>query len=197
VHRKTLSFKKSMQYLSLHVKGFPRSDNVQQDVMTYFSGFGQVKTVKITTTGAALVSFHDRETAKRAKDQSQDAQVGGCQLDVSYFEPRELRQLHMAQEQDKRACEMKRQRDLFPSALGPLDANSNISGIFNALGALLNLGNGGGLGYQRSDYNSGGPRGGYGASNYQGGGYQQRGNWNGSNPMNRRPPMRRFYNNNG
>lgn len=114
VSRKTLSFKKSMQYLSLHVRGFMMSDTIAQDLGTYFGAFGQVKNIRITGTGAALVSFMDRESTKRAKDQSHGAFFNGYRLEVAYFEPKELRDLHKAQEFDKRASEMKRQRDLFP-----------------------------------------------------------------------------------
>lgn len=58
-----------MQYLSLHVRGFNmnRSDFMQQ-LNDYFSQFGEVKNVKITQSGAALVSFNDRDCARKAKE---------------------------------------------------------------------------------------------------------------------------------
>lgn len=68
--RKTLSFKKSMQYLSLHVKGYPFATVNEGDLITFFKAFGEVRSVKVTPTGAALVSFNDRDSAKRAKDQA-------------------------------------------------------------------------------------------------------------------------------
>lgn len=68
--RKTLSFKKSMQYLSLHVKGYPFLTMNEGDLATFFKAFGEVRSVKVTPTGAALVSFNDRDSAKRAKDQA-------------------------------------------------------------------------------------------------------------------------------
>jgi hypothetical protein len=40
ISRNTLSFKKSMQYLSLHVRGFSKSENSLEDLRVYFSSFG-------------------------------------------------------------------------------------------------------------------------------------------------------------
>jgi len=50
--------------------------------------------VKMTQTGAALVSFSDREAARRARDSSNGAFLNGYPLEVSFFEPKELRVLH-------------------------------------------------------------------------------------------------------
>lgn len=68
VQKKTINFKKSMQFLSLHVKGFNSINTTAEDISTYFKAFGEVKNVKVTPTGAALVSFNDRETAMKARD---------------------------------------------------------------------------------------------------------------------------------
>jgi polyadenylate-binding protein len=70
INRMTLNFKKSMQFLSLHVKGFNAMHTTTEDLHCYFSTFGEVKNVKMTPTGAALVSFVDRDAARRARDQS-------------------------------------------------------------------------------------------------------------------------------
>jgi len=68
INRMTINFKKSMQFLSLHVKGFSPVHTTPEDLHSYFSTFGEVKNVKMTATGAALVSFVDRDAARRARD---------------------------------------------------------------------------------------------------------------------------------
>jgi hypothetical protein len=94
LNRRTLSFKKSLQYLSLHVKGF-RLGTTAQEVIDFFHGQSgqEVKGVKITNTGAALVSFTDREAARVAKERINGALFNGRELEAYYFEPRELREL--------------------------------------------------------------------------------------------------------
>lgn len=76
LNRRTLSFKKSLQYLSLHVKGF-RLGTTAQEVIDFFLGQSgqEVKGVKITNTGAALVSFADREAARVAKERINGALI--------------------------------------------------------------------------------------------------------------------------
>jgi RNA recognition motif-containing protein len=159
--RKALSYKKSMQHLSLHVCGFNLTPTSADDLTLYFRAFGDVKSVKVTPTGAALVSFGDRETARRAKEMSHGADFDGKLLSVDFFEPREVREIQKLEENDKKACDFKRQRDFL--GVGPLGAiDTNISGILNALGALLGFGanqnsnqgtfnnyNNGGMGQQR------------------------------------------------
>ena len=69
--KKTLSFKKSMQYLSLHVKGFPQgitADKVR-GFFTSFTGF-EPRVIKICEKGAVLVSFNDRESTKFVKERT-------------------------------------------------------------------------------------------------------------------------------
>ncbi len=94
ISRQTLNFKKSMQFLSLHVKGFSAAHTSDDDIAAFFRAFGDVRNVKMTQTGAALVSFSDREAARRARDSSNGAFLNGYPLEVSLFEPKELRVLH-------------------------------------------------------------------------------------------------------
>ena len=112
-----------MQFLSLHVRGFALTSTSAEELNFYYGGFGEVKSVKITATGAALVSFTDRETAKKAKEMSQGAILDGRHLEVAYFEPKEMREIHKLEESDKRECQMKRQRDMYSSngVLGTID----------------------------------------------------------------------------
>jgi len=72
--KKTLSFKKSMQYLSLHVKGFPMGVT-SDDVRSFFHNLTGIdpRGIKITPSGAVLVSFNDREQSKLAKDRANGA----------------------------------------------------------------------------------------------------------------------------
>ena len=108
----------------------------------------------------------------------------GSPLYVSYFEPKELRELHKLEELDKKACELKRQRAMLGSPLSSLD--QNLSGIVGILGAVLGLGNNNG-GYQ-NNYS------GYRHQGYQQQPYQQRPWNNNASTMGRRPmPRRNFY----
>lgn len=70
LNKRTLSFKKSMQYLSLHVKGFKVSETIAEDLKIFFSPYGEIKNVKVTNSGSALVSFLDRDAARKAKESS-------------------------------------------------------------------------------------------------------------------------------
>lgn len=82
-----------MQFLSLHVRGFNAQTTSAEDLTQYFRAFGEVKNLKITPSGAALVSFSDRDVARYVKDQTNGALFDGKMLEVSYFEPREVRML--------------------------------------------------------------------------------------------------------
>jgi RNA recognition motif-containing protein len=134
VERKTLSFKKSMQYMSLHVKGFNPQATRLEDLQEYFGQYGQIKSMKITHTGAALISFTERESARVAKESCNGTYFNGSHLNVSYFEPRELRSLHKLEELDKQASETKKQRDLLQA---PLD--TSMTSIITAIGAILSM----------------------------------------------------------
>jgi RNA recognition motif-containing protein len=46
----------------------------------YFSTFGEVKSIKINTSGTALISFADRDSAKKAKDMAQGQLFDGRYL---------------------------------------------------------------------------------------------------------------------
>ena len=93
VEKNTLNFKKSMQFLSLYIKGFNPAATQIDDIKTYYSNFGEVKNLKYTMTGACLISFADREAARNAKETTHGTMVNGRILEVTYFEPREIREL--------------------------------------------------------------------------------------------------------
>lgn len=80
VERKNISFKKSMQFLSLHVRGFDPDYTNVEEVRQYFSQFGEVKSLKVTQTGAVLISFHDRECARTALERAHGASFNGASL---------------------------------------------------------------------------------------------------------------------
>ena len=58
ISRQTLNFKKSMQFLSLHVKVFSAAHTSDDVIAASFRAFGDLRNVKMTQTGAALASFH-------------------------------------------------------------------------------------------------------------------------------------------
>ena len=76
------------------------------DVRGYFfnaTGF-EPRGIKITSSGAVLVSFNDRDQAKIAKDRTNGGVYNNYfELEVYYFEPKELREINRLQEIDKRA----------------------------------------------------------------------------------------------
>lgn len=91
-----------MQFLSLHIKGFPIGTSVE-DIRDYFhtqTGI-EVKAVKITSSNAVLVSFNERDSARLAKERTNGALFCGRELEVFYFEPREIRQLQKLKMLDK------------------------------------------------------------------------------------------------
>lgn len=81
-----------MQYLSLHIKGFPNGTSVEEINAYFLTQTGQeIKGAKITHTGAVLASFSDRDSARIAKERINGALFNGRELEAFYFEPRELR----------------------------------------------------------------------------------------------------------
>ena len=138
-NRQSLSWKKSLQYLGLHVTGFLLTPSSLEDLTNYFRQFGEVRTVKLTQTGAALVSFSDRESAKKAKDHSNGSNFEGHILHVSFYEPKEIRNLQKQTELDKRAMEQKRQKEFLQTPLSGID--SSIYSIVNALGSVMGIQN--------------------------------------------------------
>lgn len=153
IERRNISFKKSMQFLSLHVRGFDAATTSIEDMRQYFAQFGEVRSTKVTNTGAILISFSDRESARNALEQTNGSSFNGTNLTVAYFEPREMRTIHKQEQLDKKASEDKRNRDLFAT---PIDAN--ITSILTTVAALLsinNFGGGGGNSYPRYNNNSG------------------------------------------
>jgi hypothetical protein len=95
-----------MQFLSLHVKGFPPGISVEEIKIFYKNLVGfEPRGVKITQTGAVLISFNDREAAKLAKERTNGIPFNNDILEVFYFEPKELREINRLQEIDRRARE--------------------------------------------------------------------------------------------
>jgi RNA recognition motif-containing protein len=82
-----------MQFLSLYVKGFNPAATQLDDIKTFYSNFGEVINLKYTMSGACLVSFSDRESARNAKETTNGTFINGRTLEVTYFEPREIREL--------------------------------------------------------------------------------------------------------
>lgn len=78
------------------MKGFAPFSHTAEDLKVYFSNFGvDVRNIKLTPHGnAALVSFTDRDAAKKLKEAAQGAILDGRPLEISYFEPKEVRMLH-------------------------------------------------------------------------------------------------------
>ncbi len=92
--------------MSLHIKGFGPYVT-QEEVNSFFytyAGF-HPRSVKITQTGAVLVSFNDRETAKIAKEKTNGVTYNSSELEVFYFEPKEIRDLNRLQLLDRREQE--------------------------------------------------------------------------------------------
>ena len=100
-----------MQFLNLYVKGFDFTTN-EPELETFFGEFGQVKNVKIVPgCGFGFVSFIDRESAKRAKDQAPLRFFKGKNLTINYCEPRESRQAHIEESMDKKVYEEKKRME--------------------------------------------------------------------------------------
>jgi polyadenylate-binding protein len=120
--KKTLSFKKSMQYLSLHVRGFPQGITPDEVRGFFYNLTGyEPRGIKVCPT-SVLVSFNDRETAKSVKDRTNGALFNNLsELEAFYFEPKELREINRLQEHDKRAQEEKKSRSLLSSPLNSID----------------------------------------------------------------------------
>lgn len=80
-----------MQLLNLYVKGFDHTTD-ESELEAFFSEFGQVKNVKIVPgCGFGFVSFHDRDSAKKAVGQAPHKFFNGKNLLVSYCQPKEQR----------------------------------------------------------------------------------------------------------
>jgi RNA recognition motif-containing protein len=137
-----------MQFLSLYVKGFNSMTTSPESLHQYFSNFGEIKTLKITPTGAVLISYADRECARTALEKANGAHFNGNTLSVAYFEPREIRSIHQQERQDSQALEDKRQRELMQT---PVDAS--LSSILTAFAAILSLNQQGNA--RQASYNGG------------------------------------------
>jgi len=84
LQKKAFNYKKSIQYLNLYVKGFDFT-TTDDELEAFFSEFGEVKNVKIVPgCGFGFVSFHDRESAKNAKEQASARFFKGKNLMVNY-----------------------------------------------------------------------------------------------------------------
>jgi len=119
--KKTLSFKKSMQYLSLHVRGFPQVITPDEVRGFFYNLTGhEPRGIKVCPT-CVLVSFNDRETAKSVKDRTNGTLFNQVELEAFYFEPKELREINRLQEHDKRAQEEKKSLSLISSPLSSID----------------------------------------------------------------------------
>ncbi len=128
--------------MSLHVKGFRLGTTIQEVIDFFVAQTGQqVKGAKITNTGAVLVSFADRETARVAKERINGALFNGRELEAYYFEPRELRELQQLKLMDQQASEAKRSLDIgsLSAALsaGGSDLNKIDQTLVGILGSLL------------------------------------------------------------
>ena len=134
IQRKALSFKKSLQYLNLFIKGHDKTTTTEDDFKSFFKDFGiAIKNIKVNPNGFAFVSFLDRDSAKKAKDFASNTPLNGHKLEVSYFEPKEIRSLHMEEVIDKRSYQQQKQRELYNNSLG------EIQNYVEPLGKFLTL----------------------------------------------------------
>ena len=123
-----------MQFLNLYVKGFDFTTN-EPELETFFGEFGQVKNVKIVPDrGFGFVSFFDKESAKRAKDQAPLKLFKGKNLTVNYCEPKESRQAHI---EDMKAYEEKKGME-FLSTKVP-STGSDIGSLIGTIGAMVQV----------------------------------------------------------
>jgi RNA recognition motif-containing protein len=74
-----------------------------------------LKNVKLTPNGYAYVSFEDRESARKAREQTHMSHFNGSQIEVFFYEPRETRQAKLEEQIDKRAFEQRRYTDYLQS----------------------------------------------------------------------------------
>jgi hypothetical protein len=111
-----------MQYLSLHVRGFPQGITPDEVRGFFYNLTGyEPRGIKVCPT-SVLVSFNDRETTKSVKDRTNGALFNNhSELEAFYFEPKELREINRLQEHDKRAQEEKKSRSLLSSPLNSID----------------------------------------------------------------------------
>lgn len=92
IRKKNLSFKKSMQFLSLFVKGYDKDSTQEEDLKAIFRPFGEMKSFKMTSNGFSYVSYGDRDSARKAKETLNGiAFTPQHHLEVSFFEAREIR----------------------------------------------------------------------------------------------------------
>ena len=99
----------------------------------------ETKAVKITSTGAVLVSFNDRDAARIAKERTNGALFNNRALEVYYFEPKEVRELNKLNMRDKQAIEDRNRKQEYGDAIAAPGNLSKISdsGMINILSALL------------------------------------------------------------
>jgi RNA recognition motif-containing protein len=95
----------------LYVKGFEFT-TTEFELETFFREFGDVNSVKIPNGAEfGFVSFHDRESAKRAKEIAPSSLFKGKYLQVSYCETKEQRRANLEEIMDKKAYEAKKRSE--------------------------------------------------------------------------------------
>jgi hypothetical protein len=66
----------------------------------------------------------------------------GCQLEVCFFEPKEVRELHLEESIDKKAYEQRKQRDILNQTYQMANAPSNlndIQGLINSFNFIMGM----------------------------------------------------------
>ena len=136
-------FKKSMQFQNLFLKGLEPS-TTEQDLRSYFQEYGEISSIKLPGPGTAFVCFKERDAARSAKESAVNKPLNGKNFYCTYCEPKELRMAHIEEQQDKRAYERAKQREMLSSLTTSVASNKELqqlSKIFEVIATAVNQGN--------------------------------------------------------
>jgi len=128
-------------YMNLFVKGFNKA-TTEEELLSFFSKFGPVKSFRMQPNGTAYVCYNDRETAKLALDQARHHLFMGHYLIVDFYQPKELRQLQMEESIDKRQYDERKKLDLLHSPVA-MAGDSGARLIIELINSLSSMGRSG------------------------------------------------------
>ncbi len=146
LNKNAYTFKKSMQFMNLIVKGYEES-TTEEELKNFFAEFGQIQSFKMCPpANAAFVCFKDREAAKYAKEQAPGKSLKGKHLYVAFCEVKEQRQVALEEVKDKKAYELAKQHyalEQMKTHLGglPMEQMMQAMALFSSMGAAKNHGN--------------------------------------------------------
>lgn len=140
--KSTYTFKRSVQYMNLFVKGF-EPNTTKEELEAFFSEFGKVTSIKVMPNiGRAFVCFQERDGARIAKEQAHVKLFKGKHLFINYCEPKELRQAQIEEMLDKKQYEDMKQKAFLSTKIP--NSNMSLDQVLQSIGFMM----------QRFNYNS-------------------------------------------